>query len=130
MKVQDFRIGNHVKFNGEIVVVCAIDEFSLMLRRKDGGLVPYPPAHIEPIRMTETEIQRCGFYLIKNAVSSNKFATHWSNDRLNKIANIIFYLEYCNFECLGDRRMSFTFTYLHELENIYYMCFGEELKYE
>lgn len=124
MKEQDFRIGNHVKFNGKIVVVCEINEEYICVVDKADNSDSVAIGEVEPIHITSAVLGRLGDGADGNTFCKKGIFPYRFN--VNFWEGNYWIVSASNNKTSGRFYVSF----LHELENIYYMCFGEELKYE
>lgn len=116
LRVNELRIGNHIRYRNEIIEVQATDILSAELSPSDFSFIP----------ITEEWLLKFGF--IKN---------DWYNGKhfvLNKYCSII--IEKSGYDkgvwYLGDKSDAYChrlkkIQFIHELQNLYFALTGEEL---
>ena len=108
MKATELRIGNFVKFQGEIIEIDGIDKFNI--HWGNGNFAPITiNGFFQPIRLTEEWLEKY----------KTKINTYFDNDGegMMIISNpyYVLKLQYIKLE------------YLHTLQNLYFALTGEEL---
>lgn len=110
--IRTIRIGSHVEYEDKRERVRGLDE--------DNGLIVRFPAEyvsvrdVKPIAITPEMLTELGFGCISHGCFE-----HWFKGNFDLTHNID--------SCYWDYKDDIRLEYLHELEDLYYLIYGEEL---
>jgi hypothetical protein len=119
LKATELRIGNFVKFQGEIIEIDGIDKFNI--HWGNGNFAPITiNGFFQPIPLTEEWLEKFGFekdgyncektfYFEKNGIIINNYDGYFL-DNPNELVGKRLFIKHC-----------------HQLQNLYFCLCGEEL---
>lgn len=116
MKATDLRIGNYVKYLGEITIVNSISgATTTYVSTRKSGIMPINS--FQPIELTEDIFLKCGFVYVKHF-----------GFRMRKGCFIKDDLEYSGYYFRWNGQTLAGIHYLHQLQNLYFALTQTELE--
>lgn len=119
MKPNELRIGNYIKTYGQddgCITVTEISQSEVSFKERDSVKIDL----LEPIPLTEEWLKKFGF---DNSLVDEIYL--YQHDSIKFPPTIIFF---DNGEYIFRKRCEIKIQYVHQLQNLYFVLTGEELK--